>query len=228
MSKLIISLSGGMDSATMLGLALSQRPKEDVAAVGFRYPSKHNDWECTAATELCQHYGMRLKTFGVSGLFLPLRSDLLASGGDLPEGHYEAESMRRTVVPGRNLIFLSALAALCESEGGGDVWIGAHAGDHHIYPDCRPAFLSAAREAVRLSSDGKVNVFAPFVSLDKAGILKLGLALGVPYRITRTCYADTRVACGRCGSCQERLWAFSQNGVEDPLEYASRQLLPKS
>lgn len=226
MSKVIVSLSGGMDSATLLAKAVAAG--HSVECVGMSYGSKHGRYEQECARRLCLHYGVPYRlvdlTEALGGL---LSSDLLKTGGDVPEGHYEAESMRRTVVPGRNIIFASILAGRAWSAGADEVWLGVHAGDHFIYPDCRPQFFYAMRAAVREGTDGRVVLQAPFLHVDKAAILKEGLTLGAPYQLTRTCYKDQSVACGRCGSCQERLWSFRQNGVEDPLEYASRELIPK-
>jgi 7-cyano-7-deazaguanine synthase len=225
--KAIVSLSGGMDSATLLATAVRQLSAPNVYCVGFTYGSKHNKYENKGAYAVAAYYGVPLDLIDLSVAFKGFRSDLLKTGGDVPEGHYEAESMRRTVVPCRNLIFLSVLAGLAESWGCGQVWLGVHAGDHHIYPDCRPDFVWRAGGAVSLATDGKVNVQTPYLNLTKADILRIGLGEGVPYNLTRTCYKDQPVACGRCGSCQERLEAFAKNGVADPLEYESREILPK-
>jgi 7-cyano-7-deazaguanine synthase len=153
---------------------------------------------------------------------------LLVSGDAIPEGHYQEESMRQTVVPGRNLLFISVLAAIAQSKGMERVWLGIHAGDHFIYPDCRRVFFVGARSAVEESSAGAVSLYAPFLTGNKTNIIKYGTYVGVPYHLTRTCYSDQLIACGRCGSCQERLEAFSQCGIADPLKYQTRELLPKS
>lgn len=225
MKKALVSLSGGMDSATVLAKALDEGRM--VRAVGFSYGSKHNQWENAAAIELVNHYRIPFELIDLAGVMRSFRSNLLQSGPAIPEGFYEAESMRQTVVPGRNLIFIAVLAGLAESLGLDEVWLGAHSGDHHIYPDCRPTFIRAADEAIHLSSDGRVLLETPFLSGNKTTILQEGFHLGVPYGLTRTCYCDTPIACGKCGSCQERLDAFAKNGIEDPLEYQSRVLFPK-
>lgn len=228
MTRIIVGLSGGMDSATLLALAIERSGRENVLAVSFRYPSKHNVIERQCAAQVAGAMSARLFSADVSGSFEAAKSDLLTSGGQIPEGHYEAESMRRTVVPGRNLIFLSVLASLAESHGYDEVWLGAHSGDHHIYPDCRPDFVHAACYAVHCSTAGRVKVAAPFLHDDKASILKRGFALKVPYQLTRTCYTEGEVACGKCGSCCERREAFAKNGVEDPIPYAYSGPLPES
>lgn len=225
MSKIIVSLSGGMDSATLLASAKSKH--HEVHGVGFRYGSKHNSYENEAALALAQYYDIPYRLFDLSGLMAGFRSNLMQDGGEIPEGHYEDESMKLTVVPARNMIFASVLTGVAWSEGATEVWLGIHAGDHAIYPDCRPQWFEAMRSAVELGSDHRVTLKAPFLYVDKAEILHQGLKLGVPYGLTRTCYAAQATACGRCGSCNERLASFKANGVEDPLDYESRDIMPK-
>ena len=225
----VVSFSGGMDSATLLMYAARLFTPKGILAVGFTYGSKHNVHEARAASEFAERLGVSHRVIDLSAAFALTKSDLLKSGGVVPEGHYEEESMRATVVPGRNLIFASILAGIAESVGAGQVLLGVHAGDHHIYPDCRADFIAALRQSVHLSSGGKIRVEAPWQTKDKAGILVAGYRMDAafPYRLTRTCYKDQEIACGKCGSCQERLEAFQIIGKEDPLEYESREILPK-
>lgn len=223
--KAIVSLSGGMDSATVLAVATIER---EVQTVGFCYGSKHNPYENRAALALATFYNVPFRLIDLSVIMANFRSDLLASGGDVPEGHYEEESMRRTVVPGRNIIFSSILAGIAMSEGAGEVWLGIHAGDHFIYPDCRPAFADAMDKAVVEGTGGLVRLQTPFLYDTKVGILRRGFALErpVPYQLTRTCYKAQELACGKCGSCRERLHAFQQIGRADPVEYEYRHPNP--
>jgi 7-cyano-7-deazaguanine synthase len=190
------------------------------------YGSKHNAYERQAAIRIIQHYVDRYgedrvipNFFDLSEVFKPFQSNLLQSGGEIPEGHYEDESMKKTVVPGRNLIIASILAGLAESVGAEEIALGVHSGDHHIYPDCRPEFVASLYETVAYSSDGKVAVKAPFEKMMKADILRLGFTFEVPYYMTRTCYKDQEKSCGKCGSCRERLEAFIEVSEEDPIEY---------
>ena len=224
MTKIIISLSGGLDSATLLGLAVGRG--YDVQTVGFFYNAKHNHHENQAALNLSRHYNVPYRLLDLSSLMVGFRSNLMQGGGDIPEGHYEAESMTLTVVPARNIIFASILTGVAWSEGATEVWLGIHAGDRVVYPDCRPQFFEAMRSAVELGSDHRVTLTAPFLYIDKGEILRKGLEIGVPYVKTRTCYTTNPAACGRCGSCNERREAFQKNGVEDPIEYEYNGPLP--
>lgn len=233
MAKVVLSLSGGMDSGTLFAKALND--EHEVFPVHFHYPSKHNAYEYAAASHFIGYYRSvindvlflnSLHNFKL-GFFEGFRSNLLQGQGDIPEGHYEAESMSQTVVPGRNMIFASILAGYAESIGAQEVWLGVHAGDHAIYPDCRPAFISSMRMAISDATGEKVGLKAPFLYHNKTRILQEGIQLNVPYQYTRTCYKDQPIACGKCGSCQERLEAFRNIGMEDPIEYESREILPK-
>ncbi len=227
MSKIILSLSGGMDSATLLAYA-KDKGYSVLQAVSFSYGSKHNKYELQAAETIAQFYSTPHRLINMEGVFAGFKSNLMLCGGDIPEGHYEAKNMELTVVPARNIIFASVLAGVAWSLGAEEVWLGAHSGDHAIYPDCRPDFFHHMRLAMETGTGGKVTLQAPFLQDNKTTILKIGRGLGVPYRLTRTCYANQEKACGKCGSCQERLAAFAANGETDLLEYESREILPKT
>ena len=222
MKKIVIGLSGGMDSATLLGSLLEEG--HQINACTFTYGSKHNQYETEAAFNLVNFYqkkGMSVNPFffNLEETFKNFESNLLKSGGEIPEGHYESENMKLTVVPGRNLIFASIMAGLAESIGAEVIALGVHAGDHAIYPDCRPLFISHLRNVLFASTDGKVDVITPFLGKTKIDIVRIGQELEVPFEITRTCYKDSPIACGRCGSCQERLEAFNLNNLLDPIQY---------
>lgn len=217
--KVIVSLSGGMDSATVLGLAVAK--EHEVLTVGFCYGSKHNPWENLAAENLARHYHVPFKLIDLSVVFAGFPSHLMQEGGPIPEGHYEDESMSLTVVPARNIIFTSILTGYAWAHNAEQVHLGIHAGDHAIYPDCRPEFYNAMKEAVERGTDQRVSLCAPFLHDNKVGIITTGMKLGVPYELTRTCYTSDETACGKCGSCQERLEAFAANGITDPIRYAN-------
>lgn len=224
MKRVVIGLSGGMDSTTLLGHLLEQGA--DVHCCVFTYGSKHNKYENLAADRIISFYqgiGMPVSRhfFDLKEVFSKVESNLLLSGGDIPEGHFESDVMKKTIVPGRNLIFGSIMTSVAESIGADEIALGVHSGDHHIYPDCRPEFIKAMDLAIFLSSDKKVQVTTPFVGMNKTSILELGYEQGliIPYDMTRTCYKDQTIACGKCGSCMERLEAFKNLGEKDPIKY---------
>lgn len=224
MRKLVMGLSGGMDSVTLLGMFLEQG--YEVHCCNFFYGSKHNQYERIAFAQVIEYYQSKNlpvipHSIDLSAAFSDFKSNLLLSGEAIPEGHYEEESMRLTVVPGRNLIFTSIMAGLAESIGADYVALGVHSGDHHIYPDCRAGFIASLNTTVQQGSDGKVKIIAPLLEDTKTSILEKGFALltNVPYHLTRTCYKNQGVSCGKCGSCRERLEAFENIGKIDPIEY---------
>lgn len=218
-----MGLSGGLDSSTMLAYFIKDQfynPKS-IHCLGFRYGSKHNKYENEAAEKIANYYGVDYKlidlTEAIGKLF---KSDLLLTGGDIPEGHYSDESMSRTVVPGRNIIFASILAGYAWSLDCNKIALGVHLGDRAIYEDCRPEFIKSLDTCIYLGTGHRVQVDAPFIEMNKIDICRLGLELEVPFELTRTCYKDQEKACGKCGSCQERIEAFKENHIKDPVEYA--------
>lgn len=216
MEKAVVTLSGGLDSATLLYWSAK---RYDVRAVTFDYGSKHNEREQSAAKEMSRRLGVRhtlIKLPFINELF---QSALLQSGGEIPEGHYEDSSMRSTVVPFRNGIMLSIAAGYAESVGAKAVLYAAHAGDHAIYPDCRPAFLKAMSEAARAGTYMNVEIKDPFIGLHKKDIVVLGNELRVPFDITYSCYKGGELHCGKCGTCVERKEAFQLAGIPDPTRY---------
>ena len=224
--KIVMALSGGLDSAVLLAKALAFG--HTVTCAQVQYGSKHNKLEGEAADRVARYYGVPILSLDLRGAFVWSQSNLLRTGNAVPEGHYEEESMRATVVPGRNLVIVAALAGVAESLTADEVWLGVHAGDHFIYPDCRPAFVHAANQTVVHSTEGRVTVAAPFLHFDKARIVAMGAGLGAPFGVTRTCYTDAEIACGRCGSCVERREAFAVNGLTDPVLYSTVYELPPS
>lgn len=221
--KTVLSLSGGMDSATLLGILLEQG--NSVCPVIFTYGSKHNAYENESAWQLFFHY-RKLTPLINQPIHLDLRmgfssmkSNLMLSGNDIPEGHYAEESMKKTVVPGRNTIFIAYMLGIAESINADIICLGVHSGDHHIYPDCRLSYINHMRVVVKEASEGKIDLIAPLIQDDKTSIIKQGLELKVPYELTRTCYKDQAISCGKCGSCNERLEAFANNQIKDPIQY---------
>ena len=223
--KTVLSLSGGMDSVTLLGVLLEQG--YSIYPVIFTYGSKHNQYENKAAFAIAQYYlekGSPIQqpiNIDLTGAFSAFKSDLLLSGGNIPEGHYQAENMQRTVVPGRNTIFIACMLGIAESCGANAIALGVHAGDHHIYPDCRAGYINSMNQAVIQASNGEIRISTPFLQDTKTTILEKGFSLSipVPYHLTRTCYKDQPISCGKCGSCQERLEGFANIKKKDPIQY---------
>lgn len=215
--KTIMALSGGMDSTTVLAKLIHEG--HDVICYGFEYGSKHNKYELHAARRVAQFYKVPFHVIDLTEITKHFKSNLLKTGGDIPEGDYEDESMALTVVPARNIIFLSIMAGLAWTNDATSIAIGIHQGDHAIYADCRTEFYKAMDLAIHLGTDSRVEILAPFVATDKAGILKYGLCHSVPYQLTRTCYKDQVGSCGVCGSCVERLAAFASMKCIDPIQY---------
>lgn len=220
--KALVVLSGGMDSATALFQAVKQYKKDQVAAISFHYGSKHNDKENLAAARLAAKAGVHHTVLGLPFIGQLFKSDLLKTGGAIPEGHYAAENMKKTVVPFRNGIMLSISAGYAESIGASILIIGSHAGDHAIYPDCRDTFMKPFAEAIDKGTSRGIQLLRPFEKMSKGEIVKEGMKLKVPYALTWSCYKGGDIACGRCGTCVERLEAFDDAGVKDPVDYLDR------
>jgi 7-cyano-7-deazaguanine synthase len=153
-------------------------------------------------------------------------SDLLTSGGDIPDGHYEAENMKQTVVPFRNAVMLSIATGFAESTGAEGLVIAAHGGDHAIYPDCREDFMRAMGDAMRLGTYAGIQLLRPFIAINKAQIAAVGTKLGVDFGRTWSCYKGGAVHCGTCGTCVERREAFIDAGLVDPTTYNDNGPLP--
>ncbi len=212
----VVIYSGGMDSFTLLHLARSRGLK--VHALSFNYGQRHVR-ELEAARAVCQAEGIPHKVIDIRAMSEVMAGSSLTSDLEVPEGHYEEDSMKSTVVPNRNMILLSLATGYAVTVGAGAVWYGAHGGDHAIYPDCRPEFVEKMDAVCRIANYEPVGIEAPFMALNKGEILAEGLKLGLDYSQTWTCYNGRDKACGRCGSCVERLEAFAAHGLQDPLTY---------
>ena len=214
--KVVVLLSGGMDSTTLvyymrnLGL--------EVYPISFYYGQKHHERELEAAYSTCSKLGLRYKLMDID-LDEVAPSALTRSDIEVPHGHYDEESMKLTVVPNRNMVFLALATAYAIGIGAKNVAYAAHSGDHAIYADCRPAFIGAMKEAITLCDDSGVSLDTPFEFMDKAKILRIGGTLGVDYSLTWSCYEGQELACGKCGTCSERLEAFKLVGITDPIKY---------
>lgn len=216
--KAVVLLSGGMDSVTALYQA--HREHEVTAALSFDYGSKHNAREIPFAREHAERLGVAHRVIELDFVRQLFRSHLLKGGGAIPDGHYAEPSMKQTVVPFRNGILLAIAAGFAESAGAEAVVIAAHAGDHAIYPDCRETFMAAMAEAMERGTYAGIRVMRPFIALDKAGIVRVGIRLGIDYARTWSCYKGEQIQCGTCGTCVERREAFLLAGIPDPTAYA--------
>lgn len=217
-TKVVLSLSGGLDSSTLLGNLIAFN--YEVLCLNFIYGSHHNKYELESAKKIADYYKVPYKTIDLTTTFKGFKSNLLIDNNkEIPEGHYEENNMSKTVVPGRNTIFASILLGYAESIGAKYIALGIHKGDHHIYPDCRAEYIKALDCLVYLASDYKIEVLTPFINLTKSQICELGTDIQVPYELTRTCYKNQEISCGKCGSCNERLEAFSIINLKDGIEY---------
>lgn len=224
--KVVAIVSGGMDSVTMLKMLVDQG--KDVLVMNFSYGSKHNEKERAALQWICREMGLNLYTYDLpikTTMILPsgdqqsedlLVSNLLKSGEDIPDGHYEEENMRKTVVPFRNGIMLSIAVGFAESHGALAVYYGNHAGDHVIYNDCRPEFVQALDAASIVGTCTGIQIRSPFAAMTKTQIAKLGMRIGAPLDIAWTCYKGGDRPCGTCSTCVERIEAFWNIGIPDP------------
>lgn len=215
--KVVVLVSGGMDSVTALHLAA--RDHEVMAGISFDYGSKHNEKEIPMAVWHCRRLKIPHQVVPLNFMNDLFESDLLKSGGEIPEGHYESDNMKQTVVPFRNGIMIAIAAGYAESIGSGGLVIAAHSGDHAIYPDCREEFMHPMAEAIRAGTYADVEVLRPFIHQRKEDIVSVGADLGVDFSRTWSCYKGEERHCGNCGTCVERKEAFEIAGIKDPTIY---------
>ena len=210
--KAVLVYSGGLDSTTLL-----YEYRDSIAlAVSFDYGSKHNAREIAYAAENCKRLGIKHLVIPLGFIGQYFKSDLLLSGGEIPEGSYADDNMHSTVVPFRNGIMLAVAAGLAESYGLDTVMLANHSGDHAIYPDCRPEFVEAMDAAVQAGTYEGIRVVSPYCDITKRDIALRGKALGIDYSLTYSCYKGGEKHCGKCGTCTERKEALA--GF-DPTEY---------
>lgn len=214
--KAVVIFSGGMDSFTILNKVMAQG--DTPYALSFNYGQRHKK-ELDYAARACKILGIKHKIIDISAINELIGGSSLTDNIDVPEGHYEEDSMKQTVVPNRNMILLSMAVGFAVSIGAPDVYYGAHSGDHAIYPDCRPQFVDAMNEVCAIANYESVTIKTPYLHSSKTDILADGLKMGLDYGLTWTCYNGQEKACGKCGACQERLEAFEKNDATDPLEY---------
>lgn len=219
----VVIVSGGMDSAVLAYLL--HRSGAALTLLSFDYGQRHRI-ELVYARRTAEALAAQHHVVDLTGI-LPLLSGsaLTDATVEVPDGHYTDASMRATVVPHRNAIMLDIAVARAVATQADAVAFGAHAGDHPIYPDCRPAFLQAYERMALVANDGFAvsgfRVLAPFIGLSKAEIAALGAQLDVPFADTWSCYKGGSVHCGMCGTCVERREAFELAGVSDPTVYGN-------
>ncbi|MDF2440802.1 MAG: 7-cyano-7-deazaguanine synthase, partial [Abditibacteriota bacterium] len=220
MSKAIAIVSGGLDSVTLAYLLHSQKHELHVLSIDYGQRHKRElDFACQCATRLNAEHTI----VDLSSLKAVLKGSALTDDIEVPHGHYAAPSMSITVVPNRNAIFMTVAYGAAVAQNAEVVAIGVHAGDHPVYPDCRPAFIESFAAMQRLAVEGcghpNLHLVAPFVQKSKADIVRLGAELGVPFAQTWSCYEGREVHCGCCGTCVERQESFQLAGVPDPTLY---------
>jgi 7-cyano-7-deazaguanine synthase len=223
--KACVLLSGGMDSVAALYQVLASH--EIVACLSFDYGSKHNAREIPFAQLHAKRNGIAHHTISLDFMDRLFKSDLLRSGGEIPDGHYAEETMKQTVVPFRNGIMLAIATGYAESVGARGLVIAAHSGDHAIYPDCRESFMEGMATAMREGTYEHIELLRPFIATDKAGIARRGEELGINFAETWSCYKGGDIHCGTCGTCVERREAFVLAGLPDPTKYEQAPPLPK-
>lgn len=211
----LMVVSGGMDSTTML----YEYADRIALGVTFNYGSNHNAREIECARYNCAALGIELVEVDLPFIGRLFDSSLLSGADAIPEGNYDDENMRSTVVPFRNGIMLAVAAGLAESRGLKRLMLANHSGDHAIYPDCRNGFIRAMSQAVGEGTYDHITIDAPYTSIDKAEIARHGARLGIDYSHTYSCYKGGERHCGRCGTCTERREAFRLAGVPDPTVY---------
>lgn len=209
MNSLLV-LSGGMDSTTML----HEYRDTIAAAVYCHYGANHDSREVECARYNCNLLGIKLIEIDLGFIGRNFKSSLLDGGEAIPEGNYDEENMKSTVVPFRNGIMLAAAAGLAESMGLKKVMIANHAGDHAIYPDCRAGFIKAMGDAIAAGTYDHIELFAPYTGLTKGEIALRGKRLGVDYNHTYSCYRGGETHCGTCGTCRERAEALAFAGIK--------------
>lgn len=219
--KTIVILSGGMDSVTLLHKVVAEQGRENVRAISFDYGQVHKK-ELDMAEYQCEVLRVLHEIVNIENLNSLLPSTLTGQG-DVPQGHYESESMKKTVVPFRNSIMSTIALGYAAGIKYEAIALGVHAGDHYIYPDCRPEFIAALSELARLGDFDPIQVYTPFLYLSKVEILEQGKALNVDYSHTWTSYSAGDTPDFKTGSSVERTQAFIANNMIDPLYKTPKQ-----
>lgn len=229
--KALVLSSGGVDSTTCVGIAINKYGKENVVTASLYYGQKH-DKELECARKVAEFYGVRHIEEDISNVMKYAKDvcTLMKGGEAIEHGSYaeqiaeHGEGRVATYVPFRNGLLLAIATAYADSIFPGEeveIYYGAHADDAagQAYADCSPEFADAMDRAINIGTYGKITVARPLINMNKAGVVKTGLELGVPYDLTWSCYEGGEKQCGTCGTCIDRKAAFEANGVEDPVGY---------
>lgn len=216
--KTITVISGGLDSISML-YSLAQS-RGEIEALTFDYGQRHRK-EISFAESAAKRLGIKWDLIDLSGLTKHIGGSSLTDNIPVPDGHYAHENMKVTVVPNRNAIMLAIAYGIAVARNASAVAIAAHAGDHYIYPDCRPLFVQSFEfmQQVAIEGFGKIELLAPFLYIAKSEIVKIGEAAGVDFGQTWSCYKGGELHCGTCGTCNERKEAFKLAEIKDPTKY---------
>lgn len=217
--RIVLIHSGGLDSTVLLYKLRADG--HELRCLGIDYGQRHRR-ELDAGQVICRDLGVEYRIADLKGLRPLLAGSALTDDVPVPDGHYTDETMKSTIVPNRNMIMLSAAIGWSVSLKYDAVAYAAHAGDHTIYPDCRPSFVEAVRNVARLCDWRPIELLTPFADKTKADIVRIGAGLGVPFERTWSCYKGGQVHCGTCGTCVERREAFQKAGIADPTVYSGQ------
>ena len=231
--KALVASSGGIDSTTCVTWAIEHYGKENVSTISLFYGQKHKR-ELKSATDVAQYYGITHREMDISNIMKFSNSPLLEhSSQEILDMSYTEQVKKfgsgevHTYVPNRNMLIMSILGTIAQSiykDEESVIVHGMQTGDQagNTYPDCSKEFFEACNRTLEIASSNKVHLVAPFVNSSKAEVVKYGLEHGCPYNLTWSCYRGGKIACGHCGTCIDRLAAFRENGVEDPIDYVDR------
>jgi len=223
MSKGVCIISGGLDSC-VVAYDMKKNLNLEMEYITFDYGQKHRK-EIKYAEQIAKDLESKWTLLNINYHESVMKFSSLTGEKEVPEGYYAEENMRSTVVPNRNTIMLSMAWAYACTAKAILLGCGAHAGDHYIYPDCRPEYFYHLEQAFQLGTIGcrhdDLRLFVPLLNYEKCDVIKAGIELGIPFEKTWTCYKGLEEPCGKCGSCDERIRAFEKCGLKDPVEYAN-------
>ena len=230
--KALVLNSGGCDSSTLVGMAVSKYGAENVVTASLYYGQKH-DKELRCAQKIADHYGVRhieediscvMKYAGDVCSLIKESKDEIIDKSYAEQIEENGEGRVGTYVPFRNGLFLSIAAAYADSlfpNQESEIWYGAHSDDAagNAYADCSEEFAAAMDKAINIGTYGNIHVVRPLINMNKAQVVTEGLKISIPYEKTWSCYHGREKACGVCGTCRDRISAFRENGTIDPIEY---------